>query len=69
MATIKATIVSDKSKDLDHGQKGTLEEEYIAQLSPIEKKAYKIAIEHLGTSFNLKKSNGFCDWQRDKNKK
>ena len=68
MATIKSTIVLDKDKykDLDHRQKGTLEEEYIAQLSPIEKKAYKIAIEHLGTSFNLKKSNGFCDWLRDK---
>jgi hypothetical protein len=69
MTTIKATIVLDKSKDLDHGQKGTLEEEYIAQLSPIEKKAYKIAIEHLGTSFNLKKSNGFCDWLKDNNKR
>ena len=68
MTTIKSTVVldKDKDKDLDHGQKGTLEEEYVAQLSPIEKKAYKIAIEHLGTSFNLKKSNGFCNWNKYK---
>jgi hypothetical protein len=58
----------DSTKYLDHEQKGTLEEEYIAQLTPIEKKAYKIAIEHLGTSFNLKKSNGFCDWLKERKK-
>lgn len=64
-----STIVKSlDTKSLDHGQKEmlTLEEEYIAQLTPIEKKAYKIAIEHLGTSFNLKKSNGFCDWLKEK---
>ena len=60
--------IIDTTKSLDHGQKGTLEEEYIAQLTPIEKKAYKIAIEHLGTSFNLKKSNGFCDWLKERKK-
>ena len=66
MSTMVKTI--DTTKSLDHVQKGTLEEEYIAQLTPIEKKAYKIAIEHLGTSFNLKKSNGFCDWLKEKKK-
>ena len=66
MSTMVKTI--DTIKSLDHVQKGTLEEEYIAQLTPIEKKAYKIAIEHLGTSFNLKKSNGFCDWLKEKKK-
>lgn len=40
--------------------------EYLSQLNPIERKAYKIAKEHLGTSFNLVKSNGFCDWLKDK---
>lgn len=64
-----ASIVTALVTDLYHGQKGTsLEDEYIAQLSPIEKKAYRIAIVHLGTSFNLKKSNGFCDWLKDKEK-
>lgn len=35
---------------------------YLQQLSDIDKKAYKIGQEHLGTSFNLIKSNGFSNW-------
>lgn len=40
--------------------------EYLSQLSDIEMKAYKIAKTHLGSSFNLIKSNGFCDWLKNK---
>lgn len=36
--------------------------EYISHLSEIEKKAYKIAYSHLGSSFNVVKSNGYNDW-------
>jgi hypothetical protein len=39
--------------------------QYLNQLDPIERKAYKIAKEHLGSSFNVVKSNGFCDWLRE----
>jgi hypothetical protein len=39
--------------------------EYLSQLNPIEKKAYKIAKEHLGSSFNIVKSNGYCDWVKE----
>lgn len=39
--------------------------EYLSQLSSIEKKAYKIAKEHLGSSFNIIKSNGYCDWIKE----
>lgn len=35
---------------------------YISQMSPFELSAYRIAKSHLGTSFNLKKSNGFLKW-------
>jgi hypothetical protein len=35
---------------------------YLKQLEPIEKKAYMIGVKHLGSSFNLLKSNGFNDW-------
>jgi hypothetical protein len=35
---------------------------YISQMSPFEMSAYRIAKSHLGTSFNLKKSNGFLKW-------
>lgn len=38
--------------------------EYLSQLDTIEKKAYKIAKEHLGSSFNVVKSNGYCDWKK-----
>ena len=38
------------------------EEDYIKQLTPFEESAYKIAKSHLGTSFNLKKSNGYLKW-------
>ena len=40
--------------------------EYITQLSDIEKKAYKIAQIHLGSSFNVVKSNGYNTWLKTK---
>lgn len=37
-------------------------EEYLKSLTEKEYKAYEIAKSHLGTSFDLKKSNGYLDW-------
>ena len=37
---------------------------YLAQLSPLQQKAIKIAHMHLGTSFNILKSNGYIDWKK-----
>jgi len=37
-------------------------EEYISQLSELEKKAYQIAIEDLQTSFDVVKCIGYKDW-------
>jgi hypothetical protein len=42
---------------------------YISQMSPFELSAYRIAKSHLGTSFNLKKSNGFLKWISAQSKK
>ena len=42
--------------------------EYMAQLSDIERKACAIAKDHLGSSFNIVKSNGFNDWLNEKKK-
>lgn len=39
---------------------------YVSQMSPFEMSVYRIAKSHLGTSFNLKKSNGYLKW-RSKN--
>lgn len=35
---------------------------YISQMSPLELSAHRIAKSHLGTSFNIRKSNGFLKW-------
>jgi hypothetical protein len=40
---------------------------YMKQLNEIEKKAYLIAQEHLGTSFNILKSNGYIEWSKKNN--
>jgi hypothetical protein len=37
---------------------------YLKQLDKIEKKAYTIGKEHLGSSFNVVKSNGFAEWKK-----
>lgn len=38
---------------------------YLKELGSIEKKAYTIGKAHLGSSFNLIKSNGFVDWKKN----
>jgi hypothetical protein len=38
------------------------------QLSDIERKACAIAKDHLGSSFNIVKSNGFNDWIKEREK-
>ena len=40
--------------------------DYITQLSAIEKKACFIARNHLGSSFNILKSNGYNDWLKSR---
>jgi hypothetical protein len=40
--------------------------EYLNQLDEIERKAYLIAYEHLGSSFNIFKSNGYKEWKNKK---
>ena len=37
---------------------------YLCQLTPIEFKAMDIAKRHLGSSFNIMKSNGFIEWKK-----
>ena len=38
--------------------------EYLKQLDILEKKAFNIAQNHLGTSFHIGRSNGFKDWMK-----
>jgi hypothetical protein len=37
---------------------------YLKQLNPIERLAYKIGKQHLGSSFNVLKSNGYNNWKK-----
>jgi len=37
-------------------------EDYLTQLTPFEESAHRIAKSHLGSSFNLIKSNGYMKW-------
>jgi hypothetical protein len=41
--------------------------EYLKQLDEHQKKAYIIAFNHLGTSFNIYRSNGFKEWKHKNN--
>jgi hypothetical protein len=36
--------------------------EYLTQMDDLDRKAYEIAYNHLGTSFNITRSNGFKKW-------
>lgn len=38
---------------------------YLKHLSPIERQAYTIGKQHLGSSFNVLKSNGYISWKKD----
>lgn len=43
--------------------------EYLSQLDELDKKAYLIAFEHLASSFNILRSNGFKEWKNKNAKK
>lgn len=38
---------------------------YLKHLNIIERQAYTIGKKHLGSSFNLIKSNGFIEWKKN----
>ena len=39
---------------------------YLNELDSNNKKAYEIAYDHLGSSFNILRSNGFKEWKKSK---
>jgi hypothetical protein len=36
--------------------------QYLSQLTEVEKKTYILAYSHLGTSFDILRSNGYNNW-------
>jgi hypothetical protein len=49
------TLSEDKQKEIY---------DYLKQLDEHHKKAYIIAYHHLGTSFNIYRSNGYKEWKK-----
>ena len=65
---------SNVSKPIESVLTGTnatlvLIDEYIQTLSPFERKGLAIAKDHLGPSFDMKRSTGFLRWKDARNKK
>jgi hypothetical protein len=40
--------------------------QYLNEMTDHEKIGYEIAFNHLGTSFNVYRSNGFMEWKKSK---
>ena len=49
--------------DIKEKDQSTEEQQFLNSLSAMEKKTYLIAKEHLGTSYNTKRSIGFIKWK------
>ena len=48
------------------GTSGTLIEEYVKTLNTFERQGLEIAKNHLGPSFDMKRSSGFLRWKNDR---
>jgi hypothetical protein len=40
--------------------------QYLSEMNDNERIGYEIAVNHLGTSFNIFRSNGFIEWKKSK---
>jgi hypothetical protein len=41
---------------------------YLSQLETIQQRAYLIAKDHLGSSFDIIRSTGYCEWLKSQTK-
>jgi hypothetical protein len=58
-STVGSTIVSSHTVS----SISKLIQEYISTLTPFEQKGLAIAKDHLGPSFDMKRSSGFVRWK------
>jgi len=65
--------VTSLNKDIINMDENEIENkninDYMKQLTPLQLKAYEIAKEHLKTSFDITRSNGFNEWVSKSTKK
>ena len=69
MHTVTHTVTHTDTKTMDPIQKtpeNALLDAYYLQLTPFERQTCDIALEHLGSSFDLARSNGFLRWLKKK---
>jgi hypothetical protein len=64
METTGKTEMVNREKNKD--KKENRLNEYIQSLDTRQRMAYEIAKEHLGSSFDLYRSNGFQEWMKKK---
>ena len=60
-------IHENKSTNIELENIDGLMTQYLETLNEKEKKAYSIAKSHLGSSFQLEKSNTFLQWKKEIN--
>jgi hypothetical protein len=65
MEEIKERQETKEIKEPKEQSKEELHMLYISQMTIQERKAYEIAKEHLETSFNIEKSIGFLQWNKN----
>jgi hypothetical protein len=56
--------MSELTKPIEAYTQEELETEYVNTFTEKEKKAFEIAKDHLGMSFQIDKSIGFSEWKR-----
>lgn len=66
-AVHSSTIAPSSWRDLFSSSQ--IIQEYISTLTPFEEKGLVIAIDHLGPSFDMKRSSGFVRWKETRDAK
>jgi len=54
---------SENKNTNEYSEYSNTEKKYLETLSDVEKQAFRIAKEHLGSSFDLSKSIGYKKWE------
>ena len=67
--TVSPSNMSSSSCTKLHSSTQQLIQEYTSTLTPFEQKGLAIAIDHLGPSFDMKRSSGFVRWKETRDSK
>jgi hypothetical protein len=58
----QSKAANHRAKSMEHSPELVDTDAYYKQLAPFERRTCDIAREHLGSSFDLARSNGFLRW-------